>query len=781
MKIKKFLRVSMATILLGTMVGGLGMFAACTPSEPEPEIPNSETPGGETPGGETPGGETPGGETPGGETPGGETPGGETPGGETPVVIEQPEWAKGNEQIKVTMNFDVANSDCSYWAFTQADSDWHILKSHPGLTQLGMWTKDSYVGLKPMLYEAAYIDIFENPSIHLGYYDGNFDIACNSATKTATQNLDIHDYTTITYTFTDTATGEYFTAKQVTQVYTNGGTHILYLTNGQTGAEISDKNLQAGTADKTNGHLYPNFLRYDTEKNRIVTNREGARVLNLADIGLTKAFDTYKVDVSFSGWNTEKKADEDLLARLMIYYLNGYDLTEDTDADNLTSNGMVVYKKAAVYSGTDVTLSDMVGVWDPAKGDVSEEVTYTVTDSQGAAVTVTDGKFVAVASEKYTVSVTYGETTKSLIISDTVIPDTEDPGTEDPGTETPEVAERLEWAKGNDNVNVTMNYDITNSAYGASGTGFAITETDNTALTAYNDALKAEGFWYKDSYLNLKPMLYETVANAADTSINLGYYGGDFGISFTSVQSLAVNNTSGPHDYLGVEFTFTNTVTGDTFAWQMANAKSSRNYLTLKLFVNGEFINENGFYFAKYADYSFTGHGSNSILNLMNFKYDQDENVIKYGPGLQYKTNPLSAIPAEVYPNCALEAFEQYTVTMKFMNVTADKTAKLCVYYLNGYDLTETTDADNLTSKGTVVYQKAATYSGANVTLADIAGAWDTAKGDVSAEVTYTVTDAQGAAVTVTDGKFVAAASGEYTVSVTYGTTTKSFTVTVTV
>ena len=420
MKIKKFLRVGMATLLLGTMVGGLGMFAACTPSEPEPEIPSSETPGTETPGTENPGTENPGTENPGTENPGTEDPGTENPGTETPVVVEQPEWAKGNEQVKVTMNFDVANSECSYWSFTETDSNWHKTHSHAGLTAAGGWMKDSYVGLKPMLYEAAYIDAFENPSINLGYYDGNFDIACNSASPTTTKNLDVHDYTTITYTFTDTVTGNYFTAKEITQVYNNGGTHTLYLTNGQTGAEIYFANLQAGTADYTNGHLYPNFLRYDTENNTIVTNRALNITMQLSDIGLTEAFDTYKVDVSFSGWNTEKKAEEDLVARLLVYSLNGYDLTEDTDVDTLTSNGTVMYQKAATYSGANVTLADVAGAWDTAKGDVSAEVTYAVTNAQSAAVTVTNGKFVAAASGEYTVSMTYGTTTKSFTVAVTV-------------------------------------------------------------------------------------------------------------------------------------------------------------------------------------------------------------------------------------------------------------------------------------------------------------------------------------------------------------------------
>ena len=256
-------------------------------------------------------------------------------------------------------------------------------------------------------------------------------------------------------------------------------------------------------------------------------------------------------------------------------------------------------------------------------------------------------------------------------------------------------AATAEWATGNANVTATSNYDITNSEYGMNGMGFAVTETDNATLTTYNDALKAEGFWYKDSYLNLKPMFYETKAEATDYSINLGSYNGDFGITFTPVQSVVADSTSG-HDYFGVEFTFTNTETNDYFTWQMYNAKSSRNYITCKLLINTadatKYINTMDAYWAKYTNYSFLGRGSGRILNLMNVKYDQDEHAIKFGPELENQTISLS--DSTTLGESALSAFENYTVTMKFYSVQAGKTAKLCVYNLNGKDLTSETNVE---------------------------------------------------------------------------------------
>ena len=101
-----------------------------------------------------------------------------------------------------------------------------------------------------------------------------------------------------------------------------------------------------------------------------------------------------------------------------------------------------------------------------------------------------------------------------------------------------------EWATGNDQVSVTMNYDITNSNYGETGENpgyWRIRLADSNTLTSYNNALKAEDFWYKTSYMNLKPMFYETVADAENPSINLGYYEDDFKTTSTPVQSIVSN------------------------------------------------------------------------------------------------------------------------------------------------------------------------------------------------------------------------------------------------
>ena len=94
------------------------------------------------------------------------------------------EWATGNHQVSVTMNFDVQNSeDYSWWAFTSNDTTRHKTYNNAGLSEAGMWYKTEYVGLKPMLYEAAYTTANEFPTINLGYYDGDFKMTSSPATK----------------------------------------------------------------------------------------------------------------------------------------------------------------------------------------------------------------------------------------------------------------------------------------------------------------------------------------------------------------------------------------------------------------------------------------------------------------------------------------------------------------------------------------------------------------------------------------------------------------------
>ena len=65
----------------------------------------------------------------------------------------QAEWATGNSQVSVTMNYDVQNSEYSWWAFTAADTTRHKTYNNTGLAAAGMWYKTEYVGLKPMLYD----------------------------------------------------------------------------------------------------------------------------------------------------------------------------------------------------------------------------------------------------------------------------------------------------------------------------------------------------------------------------------------------------------------------------------------------------------------------------------------------------------------------------------------------------------------------------------------------------------------------------------------------------
>ena len=336
-----------------------------------------------------------------------------------------------------------------------------------------------------------------------------------------------------------------------------------------------------------------------------------------------------------------------------------------------------------------------------------------------------------------------------------------------------------EWATGNDKVSVTMNYDITNSNYGETGENpgyWRIRLADSNTLTSYNNALKAEDFWYKTSYMNLKPMFYETVADAENPSINLGYYEDDFKTTSTPVQSI-VSNSMQACDYYGIIYTFTDLETGNYFSVKMYNTASNVPNAKIAISVNGGAYegetNLTGSFTGRFNGTK--GSAQTGVFYLLNLKYDQDENKVKFFRDLSSSFD-LSTYGLD-------SAFETYKVDLSFDRIQAGKTAKLCVYYLNGYDLTATTDVSNLASNGTVVYQKSAAYDCAEdskVTLTDVVGCWDTAAGDISNQLSYSVKDAQSNEVAVEEGYFTAK-SGEYAVTASYGEISKTFMVDVNV
>ena len=302
-----------------------------------------------------------------------------------------------------------------------------------------------------------------------------------------------------------------------------------------------------------------------------------------------------------------------------------------------------------------------------------------------------------------------------------------------------------EWAAGNASVSATFNFDVTNSDYGETGDNpgyWRIRLVDSNTLTSYNTALKNEGFFYKTSYLNMKSLFYESVANASDPSLNLGYYDGDFKMAFTPVQSIVANTYSAGTnlDYYGVVYTFTDTATGNYFQIRMRNAGNIAKNAIIEASVNGGAfsaeVNTTGSFGGRHNGTA--GSPDSGIFYLFNIKYDRENNVIKYFRDLSQSIS-LSDLGLT-------SALDTYKVDMEFYNVQAGKTAKMCVYYLNGYDLTAEPDND-ITSNGSLVYQKLSEYSLTTSTImdaTDLAGAWDAAVGDVSSDIEFEITDPAG-------------------------------------
>ena len=159
-----------------------------------------------------------------------------------------------------------------------------------------------------------------------------------------------------------------------------------------------------------------------------------------------------------------------------------------------------------------------------------------------------------------------------------------------------------EWAVGNSSVTANFNYDLKNSTYGENGWYYGA-KAENTDLTSKNSALEAENFWTKSDYLAMdyKPLFYQTVANATNPTINLGYYDGDFMMSSHAVQNGETNvqfysrTLSGYNvntvdatrfDYNGLVYTFTDVVTGNYFKVKIyspggVDATRERSYISV--------------------------------------------------------------------------------------------------------------------------------------------------------------------------------------------------------
>ena len=392
----------------------------------------------------------------------------------------QAEWATGNSQVSVTMNYDVQNSEYSWWAFTTADTTRHKTYNNTGLAAAGMWYKTEYVGLKPMLYEAEYTTLNEYPTIHLGYYDGDFKMTSSPITPDQGNYRKNYDYMGVEYKFTDLSSGEYFTVNAQSSYASPSATAVVVTANGDTSKKQSGNisfgfiSKIGGTLNQTNGTIDLFSLKYDTEANAIVTNRAMNSSFSLEAAGLTSAFDEYQVEMSFVGFRSVGRT-----GRLFVYSLNGYDLTEDMS--NVASNGTVFYQKASEYTNEEnanVDLSEVIGAWDTALGDVTAQTQYTVQDAQGADVAVENGVFVAPASGDYTVSATYGSTTKNFTVGVTI-----------PSVSYPEGGVIVQKARLNleGKIGVQFLVSADETVYDAEGGKVVFTVADETTEVAFTD------------------------------------------------------------------------------------------------------------------------------------------------------------------------------------------------------------------------------------------------------------------------------------------------------
>ena len=322
------------------------------------------------------------------------------------------EWATGNSQVSATMNFDVANSDYSYWAFTKYDSDMNVRNNNSALAAAGMWHKTNYMGLKPLLYEAPY-NATAAPSINLGYYNGDFKMTSSVMTDATGFTTSVWDYNKITYTFTDMLTGQYFTVTATTNPTSTPGRMTISVTaNGdaskqQNGLIVGGFVAREAANATQAGTLFPFNLKYDTATNNIVTNRAMNLNLSLESAGLTSSFENYKVDMEFTGIR-----GAGYTAKLLVYSLNGYDLTESLEGQRVGSQILMEEEFPEVsFKGSKFVLPK-VSVWDAIDGDsLTADLQTRVLAPDNSEVSVSNNSFTVESEGVYTVE--YSVTSKT--------------------------------------------------------------------------------------------------------------------------------------------------------------------------------------------------------------------------------------------------------------------------------------------------------------------------------------------------------------------------------
>ena len=741
------------------------------------------------------------------------------------------EWATGNSQVSVTMNYDVQNSEYSWWAFTAADTTRHKTYNNTGLAAAGMWYKTEYVGLKPMLYEAEYTTLNEYPTIHLGYYDGDFKMTSSPITPDQGNYRKNYDYMGVEYKFTDLSSGEYFTVNAQSSYASPSATAVVVTANGDTSKKQSGNisfgfiSKIGGTLNQTNGTIDLFSLKYDTEANAIVTNRAMNSSFSLEAAGLTSAFDEYQVEMSFVGFRSVGRT-----GRLLVYSLNGLDLCGQTiDTLGNYHNTVLTQKKTEVVisDGSKINLSDLFGAWDAIRGDVTDQISYTVKDPSNKTLEVTDGKLAPTDTGLYTITCSVGTVTKTMTamlgnhlvemsqlhssflkgealdfssivsVTDTVDGDILDQakftvygpdGEEFDGETFSKLGEykilcevdykgvsltkeykvvvnnpAQEWAIGNESVTATQGFNVTASDYGEGGENpgyWRIRLYDNNMITPYRSALQKENFWTKTSYENLKSTFYETVEGAEDPSLNLGYYDGDFGMAFTPVQSI-VSNTYDANvnlDYYGLVYTFTDLVSGNYFQVKICNATNTDKYAKISVSVNGgEYSNGQNYHGSFGGRFNgATGSSNNGVFYIMNLKYDSAENKLKFNRDLGNSFD-LSEF--------GLQNFTAYTVDMSFYKVQEGKTAKLCVYYLNDYDLTTAVNGQQVGSQILVEDEiPEDVFCGTTFTLPKVS-VWDALDGGLLMPALQTrVVAPDGSEVGVENNAFTVVQDGKYTI-----------------
>ena len=667
-----------------------------------------------------------------------------------------PEWATGNETVTATLGYDFNNSEYkeNNWYYGAVTEAIDLTTKNAALQAEGFWTENDYANMvrTPLFYQTV-VGATE-PTINLGYYSGDFMMASHAVhsivadtTMGGNNRFANFDYQGLIYTFTDVETGNYFNLKVYSYAAANDSTlQRGYIQISYNGGEYSADKLTTyyfggqyrQSANNASSETF-SFLniKYDKSANAIKHNWGLANSIALSELGIP-TFGNYKVDMEF--WKV--KAGKS--AGLMVYFLNGYDLNDIDSVTQLDGTDKVVYAKTNLIEtneNAEVDVNDLLGVWNSAVGFVDENLTVSVKDSTGKNVPVSNGKFVATIGT-YSITATLGGNS-SVFYVDVKLP----------------YVLKAEWATGNDTVRATFDYDITNSEYGYvdnDNPGWAIRVYDNNMLLADKAALSENEFWVKSDYRDLKPLFYESVVGVSEPSIQLGYYNGAFKMASTPVQSIECNSQKAL-DYTGLIYTFTNTESGEYFNIKIWNNAQADTAAKIAISVNGGEYTTLDTFTANFGGryYGTPNQPKTGTFYTMNVLYDNEENVLKYNNKLQ---------GLQSLADYGLDSFTSYKVDMSFMGVAEDKTAKLCVYYLNGYDLTA--DLQMQTEKPQIVLDGALpkhAFVGDAVLLPNVYG-YDAIDGILNeTAVNTSIIAPDGNNVSVQENKIVFDQAGIYT------------------